>query len=417
LGDGYGTVFYGFHDVVELNSTYYAFAETNTGHTVITKSAVGDDQWEAFVHMGGPNGQGQLGSPTGGGWTVRGNFFDLGNDRGMGKLYIHPDDTGFYLAVNTTLKASLTPSQQAAAFIDSDNWTWNDDTTGSPPATPIFSATTEHDLREAWVVPRSDPSRRWVLIYDADYGSADGGKALGYANMYPDPCDGVMKKLSAMHWTLIGFPCDTGSNSISDLLEDSLGTYGSDWALLEQTGTDDYIGNPNTIKRRLESNDTVVPTKGYWIIAISDKNMSIDTNLSGLTHTSKQAASTFDINDSAFDDLNLTALPDSNTSSDKRIMLGNPYQHKMQLSELYFSHAGTGDGYNPMSSSSSSPNVDYIRSSVYTYDYNGTSADNYVAVSPDTPGFSDTIELGVGFFVILKSSDSGENNITFPFEK
>jgi hypothetical protein len=239
---------------------------------------------------------------------------------------------------------------------------------------------------------------------------------LGYANAYPKPCDGVMKKLLAMHWTLIGFPCDTGSNGVDDLLGDALGTYGTDWVLYEQTGNDDYIGG-NTQKRQLASTDPVTPTKGYWIIAASDKNMSIDTTLSGLAHTSKQAASTFNISDSAFDDLNLTTLPDSNTSSDKKIMLGNPFQHKMQLSELYFSHAGTGDGYNPMSSASSSPNADYIRSSVYTFDYNGTSADNYVAVSPDTPGFNDTLKLGVGFFVILKSGSSGENNITFPLEK
>ena len=409
-----GTVYYGFHDVIELNSTYYAFGESNGGQTMIVRSANGDDSWEAFASVGGnDSGDGPLLIPStaSNGWTPRGNFFDLGNDKGIGKLYCSPDDDAFYLAVNTAVKASLSPSQRAAAFIDPDNWTWNDDTNGSA-SNPIMSKTTEHDLREGWVVPRSDPSQRWILVYDADYGSADGGKALGYASILPQPCDGVMKRLDAYHWVLIGFPCDTGSNGIGDLLGASLGSYGNDWVIYEQSGTDDYIGNPNTIKRRLESNDTVIPGKGYWIISAADKNMSIDTNLSGLSRTAMQAASNLDINDSAFDDLNLTLLPDSNQSGVKKVMLGNPFQHKMQLSELYFSHAA--GSYHAMGSST---NDDYIDSTVYTYDYNGTSADNYVAVTPDTPGFSDRIGQGVGFFIKLESNATGTNKITYPFEK
>jgi hypothetical protein len=150
-----GKVNYGFHDVIELNSTYYAFAESSGGQTMIVQSTEGNDSWEAFASIGGnDSGDGPLLIPSTAsyGWTPRGNFFDLGNDRGIGKLYCSPDDDAFYLAVNTAAKASLTPSQRAAAFIDPDNWTWNDDTNGSA-SNPVFSKTTEHDLREAWVVP------------------------------------------------------------------------------------------------------------------------------------------------------------------------------------------------------------------------------------------------------------------------
>jgi len=411
-----GSVYYGFHDVIELNSTYYAFGESNGGQTMMVRSSNGDDDWEAFASVGGnDSGDGPLLIPStaSNGWTPRGNFFELGNDNGIGKLYCSPDDDAFYLAVNTSVKTSQTPSQRAAAFIDPDNWTWCDDTNGSASCL-LMSKTSEHDLREGWVVPRSDPSKRWILMYDADYGSADGGKALGYASILPQPCDGVMKSLTAMHWTLVGFSCDTGSNTLSDLLEDALGTYGDedDWVMYEQTGADSYIGNPNTLKRRLESNDTVIPGKGYWIIVAADSNMSIDTTLSDLNHTAKQAASNLGISDDAFDELNLTSLPDSDLNDSKKVMLGNPFQHKMQLSELYFSHAG--GSYSAMGSSS---NESYINETVYIYDHNGTSAENYVAVSPDTPGFSDTIEQGVGFFIKLESNSTGSNKLTFPFEK
>jgi hypothetical protein len=179
-----GFVYYGFHDVILLNGTCYAFAESNQSQTMIVRSAAGDDVWEAFASIGGPPGSGPLELPVGvsNGWTPTGSFFDLGLDRGMGKVYADPRDTAFYLAVNTAARASLSPAALEAAFIDPANWTWHDDSSG-PAANPVLSATAEHDLRECWLVPRSTPFAPWILVYDADFGAADGGRALGYATV------------------------------------------------------------------------------------------------------------------------------------------------------------------------------------------------------------------------------------------
>ena len=184
--DAHGWVYYGFHDVIQLNGTYYAFAESNQSQTMLVRSVNGDDVWEAFASIGGRPGWGPLELPSGisYGWTPSGSFVDLGHDRGYGKVYVHPGDTDFYLAVNTEAKPSLPPADLEAAFINPANWTWHDGTTG-PAANPILSATTEHDLRECWVVPNTDPDADWVIVYDADFGTADGGKALGYATLTP----------------------------------------------------------------------------------------------------------------------------------------------------------------------------------------------------------------------------------------
>jgi hypothetical protein len=184
--DAHGWVYYGFHDVIELNGTYYAFAESNQSQTMIVRSANGDDVWEAFASVGGRPGWGPLELPAGVsyGWTPSGSFVDLGHDRGYGKIHVDPRDSNFYLAVNSTAKPSLSPADLEAAFINPANWTWHDGTTG-PAANPILSATSEHDLRECWVVPNTDPDADWVIVYDADFGSADGGKALGYATLSP----------------------------------------------------------------------------------------------------------------------------------------------------------------------------------------------------------------------------------------
>jgi len=177
-----GFVYYGFHDAILLNGTYYAWAESNGGQTMIVRSVNGDDVWEAFASIGGSDPlDGPLQLPAGVlvGWTPTGNFFDLGLDRGMGKVYADPRDSDFYLAVNVAAQASLAPAALEAAFINPANWTWHDDTTG-PAAAPVLSETAEHDLRECWLVPRTSPSEGWVLMYDADFG-VDGGLALGYA--------------------------------------------------------------------------------------------------------------------------------------------------------------------------------------------------------------------------------------------
>ena len=235
----------------------------------------------------------------------------------------------------------------------------------------------------------------------------------------PLPCEEVKRHLQALNWTLVSFPCDTGSNGISALLSAGLGTYGNnaEWVMYEQTGTDNYIGNPNTQKRMLLASDTVKAGKGYWIISLNDANMSIDHTLPGLNFTAVQAATNFGISNPVFDDVNLTQLPNSDLNSAKKVMMGNPFPLKMQLSDVYFSHGGGSGTYNPMDSAVSSPNVPYINATVYTYDHSGTSQNNYIAITPDTPGFTDHIDPMTGFWIKLETGQTGSNYMTFPFEK
>ncbi len=183
-----GQVYYGFHDVILINGTYYAFAESNQGQTMLVRSAAGDDAWQAFASVGGTlAADGPLQMPESA--TPSGSFFDLGLDRGIGKLHVRGNDSALLLAVNTAAQLSLAPAALEAAFIDPANWTWHDDTTGLP-ASPLLEATAEHDLREAWVVPPANHDLNdWVIVYTADFGAADGGKALGYAELAAVPVE------------------------------------------------------------------------------------------------------------------------------------------------------------------------------------------------------------------------------------
>ncbi len=149
-----GSVYYGFHDVIPLNGTYYAFGESNGGQTMIVSSTTGTDDWIAFAGVGGTDAaDGPLQMPESP--TPSGNFLPLAQDRGYGKLHVRGNDGGFYLAINTAAKPSLSPGALEAAFIDPVNWTWHDGSTGLASAM-IYTATAEHDLRELWAVPQTD---------------------------------------------------------------------------------------------------------------------------------------------------------------------------------------------------------------------------------------------------------------------
>jgi hypothetical protein len=182
--DAKGFVYYGFHDVIQLNGRYYAFAESNQSQTMIVSSTTGTDDWVAFASVGGPGAEdGPLQLPTGvvNGWTPSGSFVDLGGE-GYAKVHVDPRDSYFYLALNAAAQSSLPPAELEAAFIAPANWTWHDGSTG-PASSPILSETVEHDLRECWVVPQPSTDGDWLVIYDAAYNLLPIGKALGYATM------------------------------------------------------------------------------------------------------------------------------------------------------------------------------------------------------------------------------------------
>ncbi len=182
-----GYVYYGFHDVVYINGTYYAWGECNIGYTLMCRSSNGADDWEAFDCVGGIHdlvNVGPLGLVGPQGPTPTGSFFELGDNRGYGKIMVPCDDSAFYLAVNTVAKPSLPPGELEAAFINPANWTWHDGTTGLA-GTPILSAN-GHDCKECWVVPNG--RYEWIILYDGDFGE-NGGYALGYAIMTIPPSE------------------------------------------------------------------------------------------------------------------------------------------------------------------------------------------------------------------------------------
>lgn len=222
--------------------------------------------------------------------------------------------------------------------------------------------------------------------------------------------------LKSFQWKIISFGCDTGSNSIETLLGDSLGAYGNGtgqhWVVYEQVA---YTGDNLNDMRRLDATDTVNAGQGYWIITDRDVNMTVSLEAPGITETATEAKSAYSgVGGSAFDEVMHYMLPDSQNDRKTKVLIGNPFRKKFQLSDMHYNHHG-GTFY-PTGNAA----IDaYVESTVYAHDSSDRSSSNneYIAITP-TPGFEDTVDPMVGFFLLMKVDSSEQSNsVVFPLEK
>jgi photosystem II stability/assembly factor-like uncharacterized protein len=356
------------------------------------------------------------------------------NGKNVLALLIDKDDhTIFYAGWGGFAAGNLNQSKDSGA-------TWNDISQGLPEV-PVRAIVrhptrsdylyvgtevgifTSEDQGESWFATNNGPANVSVddLFWydDAILVAATHGRGIFTAKIELGPCEEVNHPLKSYQWSLVSFPCNTGDNTISDLLGNALGTYGDDanWIMYEQTGSDDYKGD-NTDKRLMDANDTVVPGKGYWIITDGNKTMTIDHTLPNLSFTTETDVSDLNISDVNFTTLFQMQLSDSDADSIKKMILGNPFPEAIHLNNVYFSHNHANDGYHPMSTDTdenNNPNALYIEGDVYTTDEN--SSDIYIAISPDTPGFSNVIEPMTAFYIELKSGETGTNYLALPHEE
>ena len=233
----------------------------------------------------------------------------------------------------------------------------------------------------------------------------DGGQNCGGV------CASAVGSLIENHWVTISFPCSTGSNGIEALIGTAIGgTYGDNdnWVVYEQRG--DYAGTSDSMVL-LDANDTVEPGKGYWLIADHNSTWHIDGNLNELDFSPTVTISSLSINDPDFDYVNLRNLPDT-TADQQKLLLGNPFPHDINISNIYFS--GAGNTFSPMDGNAN--NDPYVNDVIYTYDHVGDVQSAYKALSAATPGF-DSVLHQQGFWLRLKPGQVGTNRLTYPQEK
>ena len=223
--------------------------------------------------------------------------------------------------------------------------------------------------------------------------------------------------LTALQWKTFSFACDTGSNTIENLLGDSLGVYGdnAEWVMYKQSGS--YTGNPRTDFTLMNASDTVTAGTGYWIITDKDVVAKVKRPLAGISKTATTPASGFagiPTTGQAFTKVMAYQLPDSSTTEAKKVLIGNPFLKKFQLSDLYYKNTAKSANYVSTTALSSGEPMEPV---VYIKDSSDRTRANYVAITPETPGLGDVVPTMQGFWIKLNAGNSNSNTITFPYEK
>ena len=233
------------------------------------------------------------------------------------------------------------------------------------------------------------------------------------------PCGDVSLPLKALHWRIVSFPCDTGSNGVEALLGSALGTYGdsADWIMYEQIDTTGHNSNDMHL---LAATDTVSPGKGYWIITAADRTMEVNTSLPGLAFTTDEDPTNYGIDGStrspSFSRVVRNDLPATSSTRVQNWLIGNPYTLAMSVSNFFFSHDTSANG--TYFEWSDAANDAYRNATLYAHDSSDTTANGYEARTAGTPGFSTQIAPMEGVFVKLhQDSDTNNNYLLLPHEK
>ena len=250
------------------------------------------------------------------------------------------------------------------------------------------------------------------LINDSNWTVSDNGSSCV-------PCAGVSLPLRAMHWRIVSFPCDTGSNGVEALLGGALGTYGNngEWVMYAQVNS---TGANSIDMHLLAATDTVSPGKGYWVITATDRTMEINTSLSNLSFTTDEDSANYGVDGStrspSFSRVVREDLPATSSTRVQNWLIGNPYTLKMSVSNLFFSHDTSPNGtYRAWKSGANNP---YRDATLYAHDSSDTSATGYEAKTAGTPGLTTRIIPMEGVFIKLhKNGDTKNNYVLLPHEK
>ncbi len=289
----------------------------------------------------------------------------------------------------------------------------NDSTTGTGINGLIFWAENQDDYTEPYGVVRLDPN-------GTDSTSSNLKDELWTREVaYREyGCGPGRVELTAYQWKTFSLSCDMGAaaagNDIDHLLS-GLGTYGddNDWVMYEQLSN--YTGDRTNDFRLMDATDVMVPGKGYWIISASDKNITITStpNLRGTTRVPASGFPGVPTTGASFEEVMAYNLPDSDASAVRKVLIGNPFLKKFQLSDMYYQNDATTN-YVPTTALTTGDPMEPV---VYTKDSSDTTTGNYIGITPTTPGFSDVVPVMQGFWIKLNAGNTDTNKITYPYEK
>lgn len=249
--------------------------------------------------------------------------------------------------------------------------------------------------------------------------------------------------LKANEWTMIGLQCDTSAASqenfgapatIGEIFGPDLGTYDTNWVMYKQNGTD-YEGHQNAYVK-LAATDVLFQGQGYWIITddvkitngvptvpdeeVSSKKWTIPAAIGDAATQTPVIADPLpppsgnegrvnpDVAAVYSFDLKSTWANKTTPVDDIRIMLSNPFPSSIIWGDAAIETVLGGvpptTTYDVVSGDAASGFFQGDDTSAYVYKTGVGTQNGYDAIAATTPGFSQHIAPGEGYFVRFNSS-------------
>ena len=209
--------------------------------------------------------------------------------------------------------------------------------------------------------------------------------------------------ITSFNWKTISIPCQV-DDTIGTLFAD-LGTYGdtNNWVMYRQDGNN-WSGASGSMVQ-MSDTEKMEPGLGYWIIADSTKNIDINETdlinpltagpLTPVVTDTAQPGSHFESR-IAFNEV-LRRTPNIATGSSKhKFLVGNPFPLPIHVGNIFVT-GDDGANYYPLTMANVANS--FFEGVVYTHDSTDTGSTPYIPKSAFTPGFGDTIDPGVGFWM------------------
>lgn len=228
------------------------------------------------------------------------------------------------------------------------------------------------------------------------------------------PC-GFGSKLLPTRWNIVNVPCNVAGKTINQVFNatGALGTYGTNWEVWGQDGTDFTSGSSTRLLTAATVVNAVSQGQAYWLKHTNASAVYWFVDSTQSTAFSTTAANptgpTYSANVARMFAYTLPTVVGRG-----RALISNPFPRSFRWSDVHYS-ADAGTTATTLAAAVTASRLN--NGIAYVYDPSILVGQPYRAVASGVPGVGDTIEVNEAFWIRMGTTPSGNDRLLLPLTK